>query len=68
MFFLANSSACASHLRHSSPAGQKYGYFVGEDEHTTSEGDRLVRLPLYYGLTREDQARVIAAVQEFYGV
>ena len=53
---------------HSAPAGLKYGRFCGEDVYTTRESDRLVRLPLYYGLTREDQARVIAAVRDFYGV
>ena len=53
---------------HSAPAGLKYGRFCGEDVFTTRESDRLVRLPLYYGLTREDQARVIAAVRDFYGV
>ena len=53
---------------HSAPAGLKYGRFSGEDAYTTRESDRLVRLPLYYGLTREDQARVIAAVRDFYGV
>ena len=53
---------------HSAPAGLQYGRFAGEDVYTTRESDRLVRLPLYYGLTREDQGRVIAAVKEFYGV
>ena len=53
---------------HSAPAGLKYGRFCGEDVYTTRESDRLVRLPLYSGLTREDQARVIAAVRDFYGV
>ena len=53
---------------HSAPAGLKYGRFCGEDVYTTRESDRLVRLPLYYGLTREDQARVIAAIRDFYGV
>ena len=53
---------------HSAPAGRQYGRFAGEDVYTTRESDRLVRLPMYYGLTREDQARVIAAVKEFYGV
>ena len=53
---------------HSAPAGLKYGRFCGEDVYTTRESDRLLRLPLYYGLTREDQARVIAAVRDFYGV
>ena len=53
---------------HSAPAGLKYGRFCGEDVYTTRESDRLVRLPLYFGLTSEDQARVIAAVRDFYGV
>ena len=52
---------------HSAPAGLKYGRFDGEDVYTTAESDKLVRLPLYYKLTAEDQAKVIAAVREFYG-
>ena len=52
---------------HSAPAGLKYGRFDGEDVYTTAESDKLVRLPMYYKLTAEDQAKVIAAVREFYG-
>ena len=52
---------------HSAPAGLKFGRFEGEDVYTTAESDKLVRLPLYYGLTPEDRARVIGAVCEFYG-
>ena len=52
---------------HSAPAGLKFGRFAGEDRYTTAESDRLVRLPLYYGLTGEDQEKVIAAVRAFYG-
>ena len=52
---------------HSAPAGLRFGRFAGEDVYTTAESDRLVRLPLYYGLTREDQEKVIAAVRAFYG-
>lgn len=51
---------------HSAPAGLKYGRFHGVDEVTTSDSDRLVRLPMYYGLSTEDQDRVIAAVRNFY--
>ena len=51
---------------HSAPAGYKYGRFDGEDEYTTKESERLVRLPMYYGLTEEDQAKVISKVMEFY--
>ena len=50
---------------HSAPAGRKFGRFHGEDRYTTSEGDRLVRLPLYYGLTPEDQEYVIATAMEY---
>ena len=53
---------------HSAPAGLRFGRFEGEDKYTTAESDRLVRLPLYYGLTDEDQTRVIKAVRDFYGV
>lgn len=51
---------------HSSPAGKKVGRFCGEDVYTTSESDRLVRLPMYYGLTPADRSAVIDAVKEFY--
>ncbi len=53
---------------HSAPAGLKYGRFAGEDVYTTRESDRLVRLPMYYGLTEADRNAVIAAVREFYGM
>ena len=51
---------------HTAPAGEKYGEFRGEDKYTTSESERLVRLPLYSGLTEEDQTMVIKLVNKFY--
>lgn len=51
---------------HSAPAGYKYGRFDGKDEYTTKESERLVRLPMYYGLTKEDQETVIDAVKKFF--
>lgn len=51
---------------HSSPAGQKYGRFHGEDKYTTTESERLLRLPFYYGLTAEDVAYVCEKVRAFY--
>ena len=51
---------------HSAPAGRKFGRFDGEDVYTTSESDRLVRLPLYYGLSKENREKVIEAVKEFF--
>ena len=51
---------------HSAPAGLKYGRFHGEDKYTTADSDRLVRLPMYYGLSEEDRNTVIEVVKEFY--
>lgn len=53
---------------HSAPAGRKYGRFNGRDEYTTRESERLLRLPMYYGLSREDIIAVSDAVREFYGI
>ena len=51
---------------HSSPAGERFGRFSGEDEFTTRESERLVRLPMYYGLSEADRRTVIDAVRSFY--
>lgn len=51
---------------HSAPAGLKFGRFVGKDIYTTVESERLVRLPMYYGLTEEDCNTVIKGVKEFF--
>ena len=52
---------------HSAPAGLKFGRFAGEDVYTTSESERLVRLPMYYGLTAEDQRAIISFTKQFFG-
>lgn len=51
---------------HSAPAGEKFGRFAGTDEYTTKESERLVRLPMYYGLSDADRESVIHNVLEFY--
>ena len=51
---------------HSAPAGLRFGRFDGEDEFTTAESNRLVRLPLYYGITKHDREAVVAAVHSFF--
>ena len=51
---------------HSAPAGGKFGRFAGDDVYTTAESERIVRLPMYYGLAEEDQDRVIEAVRAFF--
>lgn len=53
---------------HISPAGKKYGTFYGIDNYTTKESERLLRLPLYYGLKREETVQVINAIRAFYKV
>lgn len=51
---------------HGAPAGKKYGRFHGEDKYTTAESERLVRLPLYYGLEQEKVLTVCEKIKEFY--
>ncbi len=36
---------------HSSQGGVRYGRFAGEDRYTTKESNRLIRLPMWYGLS-----------------
>ena len=51
---------------HSAPAGLRFGRFHGEDRFTTSESNRLARLPLYYNMDRKDTDAVIEAVHDFF--
>ena len=51
---------------HSAPAGLKLGRFEGEDRYTTVESERLIRLPLYYGLKPADQEFILQSIYDFY--
>ena len=51
---------------HTAPAGRKFGRFHGEDKYTTSESERLARLPMYYGLTPEQVDYICDQVKNFY--
>lgn len=51
---------------HSAPAGLKFGRFNGCDIFTTKESERLVRLPMYYGLNEQDIEAVISAVKDYF--
>lgn len=53
---------------HSSPAGKKFGRFGGEDKYTTKESERLVRLPMYYGLKDSDVEYICEKIYEFWGI
>lgn len=51
---------------HSSVAGKNLGMFNGEDEFTTAESERLVRLPMWYGISDEQLSRVVNSLIKFY--
>lgn len=67
-FLKANEISSVFHYipLHDAPAGQKYGRFHGEDRYTTKESERLLRLPLYYGLESEKTRFVCEKIKEFY--
>ncbi len=46
---------------HASEAGKVFGTFHGADTYTTNGSERLVRLPLFYGISIEQQEQVIHA-------
>ena len=51
---------------HSSIAGKQFGTFSGEGKMTTIESERLLRLPLWYGISREEQDKVISTITSFF--
>lgn len=59
---------CAFHYipLHSAPAGLLFGRFQGEDAYTTSESERLVRLPMYYLLNAKEIDKIINTVHAYF--
>ncbi|SFQ22033.1 dTDP-4-amino-4,6-dideoxygalactose transaminase [Salibacterium halotolerans] len=51
---------------HSSAAGQRFGRFHGTDRWTTGESERLLRLPMFYGLQQEQIKEITEQVRSFY--
>jgi dTDP-4-amino-4,6-dideoxygalactose transaminase len=51
---------------HSSKAGKQFGRFDGTDQYTTKESERLLRLPMYYGLSDEEVIDVVEHIQRFF--
>ena len=51
---------------HSSPAGMRFGHFDGDDQYTTSESNRLARLPLYFNLEKKDLDYIISSIYSFF--
>ena len=59
---------CAFHYipLHSAPAGIKFGRFFDEDKFTTQESERLLRLPMYYGLKEAEIKYISDEIKHFY--
>lgn len=51
---------------HSSPAGRKYGRYVGEMTVTKHVSDTLLRLPLYPDLQKTDIERIVDRIEAFF--
>lgn len=69
-YLLEHGIQTASHYvpLHTSPAGKLYGSFIGEDRYTTRESERVLRLPLYYGISRDEVDFVIQKIYDFYQI
>ena len=51
---------------HSSEAGMKYGEFRGNDDFTTTESERLLRLPLHTSLNNSEIDFICDEIYKFY--
>ena len=51
---------------HTSLAGIKYGQFNGVDEFTTKESEKLVRLPMFFGLQIKEAEYIIDTINFFF--
>ncbi len=51
---------------HTAPASRGISRFVGQHDHTTSESDRLIRLPIWYGMDEDDVHCVVDLIRRFY--
>lgn len=51
---------------HSTRIGEELGRFNGNDKFTTTESERLIRLPIWYGIDIEIRRKVVEAITEFY--
>ncbi len=51
---------------HTAAAGDRYSRFNGVDKYTSSESDRLIRLPLWYGMPGEMTQHIAMSVRKFF--
>lgn len=62
-----NGVGCVFHYvpLHTSEAGKKFGVFCGTDVYTSQESNKLVRLPMYYDIGKENVQYIIKKVGEY---
>jgi dTDP-4-amino-4,6-dideoxygalactose transaminase len=53
---------------HTSKYGTKAGRFCGEDIYTTSESEKIIRFPMYYGISNEDINKVAETIYSFFNI
>lgn len=51
---------------HSSSFGQKVSIFYGQDIFTTQESEKLLRLPLYFGIQDTEVEKIIKVIYSFF--
>ena len=51
---------------HSSEGGRRYGRFFGEDCYTTKESERLIRMPMWYGIKEEEFEKIVRTLEEYF--
>lgn len=51
---------------HSSPAGKRFGEFVGEDRYTTRDSERLFRLPLFFDLGERNVRMICDIIRQWF--
>ena len=51
---------------HNSSAGGDYSRFHGVDDFTSTESERLIRLPLFFGITQDEVKKIVSCIVSFY--
>ncbi|MEF1327147.1 dTDP-4-amino-4,6-dideoxygalactose transaminase [Vibrio sp. M260121] len=51
---------------HSAPAGERFSRFSGEDNFTTQESEKIIRLPLWYGMEEHKVDTVAGAIESYF--
>ncbi len=51
---------------HSAPAGRRFGRFHGTDRVTTKDSERLLRLPIWHGISPDEVATVVRTVDSYF--